>query len=84
MNTNLIRTTTYFDQTLLNLAKKQAIDEGKKFYQIVNEALVKTLKEKMIVETVTKIKTIEYKKLFPTFSLGLGKKKISRNDAYEL
>ena len=84
MNSNLVRTTTYFDQTLLNLAKKQAIDEGKKFYQIVNEALVQKLKEKTIVTTMTKIKTIEYKKLFPTFSLGLGKRKISRSDAYEL
>ena len=67
MNTSLIRTTTYFDQTLLNLAKKQAIDEGKKFYQIINEALVKILKEKTIVKTMAKIKTIEYEKLFSHF-----------------
>lgn len=83
MSINLVRTTTYFDPDLLNLAKKQAIDEGKSLYEVINEALRNLLnKEKASIQEITTIS--QYKKLIPTYKLGLKKKVIKRNDAYEL
>lgn len=83
-NTNLIRTTTYFDPTLLNMAKKQAIDEGKSLYEVINEALKRLLGVKSIVKAGDITKPFSYKDVFPTFKLGLGNKKIKRADAYNL
>lgn len=83
MNTNLVRTTTYFDPTLLNLAKKHAIDEGKSLYEIINEALQKLLNQQ---QTIIQVKTATFEniKTFPTYKLGLKKKVLKRSDAYDL
>ncbi len=83
-NTNLVRTTTYFDPTLLNMAKKQAIDEGKSLYEVINEALRKRLGVKALIKTRDITRHVSYKNIFPTFKLGLGRKKIKRSDAYNL
>lgn len=83
-DTNLVRTTTYFDPTLLNLAKKQAIDEGKNLYEVINEALGKLLGVKGLTKTGVATKHFRYNDIFPTFKLGLGRKRIKRTDAYNL
>ncbi len=39
MPVNYVRTTTYFEPTLLNIARKQAIDEEMSFYEYLNQKL---------------------------------------------
>jgi hypothetical protein len=83
MTNPLVRTTTYFDPRLLNLAKKQAIDEGKSLYEIINHALQKLLEQKTTVVQKT-ILAFDYKQIFPTYKLGLRKRAVKRSDAYEV
>ncbi len=82
---NLIRTTTYFDPDLYQIARKQAISEGKKFYEFVNDKLAAGMGFKFSPLKKTALKTkIDLDELFgPPFSMGLGKKKLTRADYYE-
>jgi len=82
MNNQLVRTTTYFDPNLLNLAKKKAIDEGKSLYEIINEGLKIRLNLSTKKSRLAK-KRLSYKKLFPVYELGSPNRKIHRKDAYE-
>mgnify|MGYP001563305662 CR=1 FL=1 len=84
MSTNLVRTTTYFDPNLLNRAKKQAIDEGKSLYELINEALQQKLLNKQMGTMRTTINRLNLSKIFPTYKLGLMSARIRRSDAYEL
>lgn len=82
MNNSLVRTTTYIESNILNLAKKKAIDENKSFYQLVNEAL-KIRLSVPINSKKPKRKPLVYEKVFPTYNMGSAKRKIRRIDAYE-
>jgi len=82
MSNQLVRTTTYFDPNLLNLAKKRAIDEGKSLYELINEGLKIRLNLSPKKNKLTK-KCLSYEKLFPVYELGSSHKKICRKDAYE-
>lgn len=81
---NLVRTTTYFDPALYVMAKKQALDEGKKFYEFLNDKLADGLGVKVPFKKNVPPQKIDLVKLFgPPFSMGLGKKKLTRADYYE-
>lgn len=81
MPNNLVRTTTYFDPKLLNLAKKQAIDEGKSFYEFLNEKLLQGMELVIPKRVAPKQKKFVFDKVFKTFPLGF--KNVKREDAYE-
>lgn len=84
MTKDLVRTTTYFDPTLLNFLKKLAIDQEKSFYEVLNESLKETLGLKTPRKLPTKTGSLRYEEIFgPPLNLGLKKKKITRADAYE-
>lgn len=82
MGNNLVRTTTYIENDVLNLAKKKAIDENKTFYELINEAL-KIKLSIPITNKNLKREPLHYEKLFPTYNMGSRKRKIRRIDAYE-
>ena len=84
MSSHLIRTTTYFDPNLLNRAKKQAIDEGKSLYELINEALQQKLLNKQGGTMQTTVNRLKVNKIFPTYKLGLMSTRVRRSDAYEL
>lgn len=82
MATPLVRTTTYFNPDLLMRLKKMAIDEDKRFYELLNEKLeqaIITIKHEPVAPT----KSFSFTQKYSTFALGLKKKKIHRSDAYE-
>ncbi|MBI3576903.1 hypothetical protein HY086_02620 [Candidatus Gottesmanbacteria bacterium] len=83
MTNNLIRTTTYFDPGILMMLKKQAIDERRPFYAVMNDTLgSKVPGFKRHARKATQ-KKWRYEDVFSTFDLGLKRRKIRRSDAYE-
>lgn len=82
MATTLVRTTTYFDPDLLVRLKKMAIDEDKRFYELLNEKLEQAITT-IQHEPATPIKPFSFTQKYGAFALGLKKKKIHRSDAYE-
>lgn len=85
MSNNMIRTTTYYDASLLRQAKKMAIDEGKNLYEVLNQGL------RLLIQSTNtaSAKGVPQKKpsyrdlVGPPLNLGLKKKIITRADAYE-
>jgi len=82
MATTLVRTTTYFDPDLLIRLKKMAIDEDKRFYELINEKLEQAITAPPSGAPTTQ-KPFSYTQKYSTFALGLKKKKLRRSDAYE-
>ena len=80
---NLVRTTTYFDRKLFTLTKKMAIDEGKSFYEFMNEKLFEGLGRKINKPKLTPAKPFRYEEIFTVKPLKLRKKRLMRADAYE-
>ena len=82
MAPTLVRTTTYFDPELLTRLKKMAIDEDKRFYELINEKLEQAITTPPN-ESITPQKPFFYTQKYSTFALGLKKKSLRRSDAYE-
>lgn len=82
MAIQLVRTTTYFHPDLLMRLKKMAIDENKRFYELLNEKL-----EQSITTTVSTKKTatkpFSFTDRYSPFSMKMKVKKITRPVAYE-
>lgn len=82
MSTPLVRTTTYFNPDLLVRLKKMAIDENKRFYELLNEKLEQGFTTSVSAKK-TATKPFSFTDRYSTFPLKLKAKKITRNMAYE-
>ena len=83
MTNNLIRTTTYFDLDILMTLKRQAVDERRPFYAVMNDALGKKVQGATQHALKVTQKKWRYEDVFGTFDLSLRKKKLTRADFYE-
>lgn len=84
MSAGLVRTTTYFDESLLTQAKRLALDQQKSLYKVLNEKLGEALGIKPLAGMGKFPRTINLEEVFgPPFNLGLKKKKFVRADYYE-
>lgn len=84
MTGNLVRTTTYFDEDLLNLAKTTAVNARTPFYKVLNQKLSEGFKlaGNEAKGNLTKSK-FKFEDVFTVVNMGLGKKKVKRSWAYE-
>jgi hypothetical protein len=76
METQLAKTTVYFEKPLLYMAKKRALEEGKSLRQVLKEALTKYLGL-----TLTPIKKTQIK--FGGYELGEMKGRLDRREIYD-
>ncbi len=82
MATTLVRTTTYFDPDLLMRLKKMAIDDGKRFYELLNEKLEQAMTMSP-THTAVATKPFSFTERYSTFPMKMKVKKITRQMAYE-
>lgn len=81
---NLIRSTTYYYDDLLEMAKRRALSEKRNLYEIFNEALRYYLhSEPNQVRAGNKPIVLE-DLIGKPHNLGLKKKKLTRKDYYDL
>ncbi len=85
MSAGLVRTTTYFDQNIFNLAKRQALEKGVSFYEFINSQLAKAMNVKTYSDSHPKMKKpFKLEDVFgPPLKLHLKKHRLTRADYYD-
>lgn len=82
MPANYVRATTYFDPTILNIAKKQAIDKNVSFYEYLNQKLREVILNTKPLPVISSRK-LTYEELFgPPLGGKLKKQNLTRADYY--